>query len=75
MPELRIQLAITPEQFVEWYRGTAKFVVVRSLEGPTVQFPAAVLQRFITPTGIRGTFLLRFDDANHFLGIERVGPP
>jgi hypothetical protein len=74
MPAMHISLDIGPDQFVEWYRGRVRSVVVKSLEGPVVEFPAKVLQRFVSPTGIQGTFLLSFDSQNRFLSIERVEP-
>jgi hypothetical protein len=74
MPVVRIRLAISPEQFLEWYRGTARDVIARTDESLTVQFPANVLQRFVTPEGIHGQFLLTFDDHHRFVRIERIDP-
>jgi hypothetical protein len=37
-----------------------------------VQFPAAPLQKFITPEGIRGRFVLTSDQNNKIVGLERV---
>lgn len=74
MPTLRISLNITAEEFLAWYRGTARTVFAKSDEGRTVQFPASSLQRFVHPEGIRGRFLLTYDDQNHFVSLERVKP-
>ena len=73
MPTLRIDLKIPAEEYLAWYEGTARQVVARSHEGLMVQFPANVLQRYVSTEGIQGTFLLTFDDANKFVRIEKLG--
>jgi hypothetical protein len=75
MGTLRILLNISPEEFVEWYRGTAQVVIAQSEEGLTVQFPASILQRFVTKEGVQGRFELTYDEANRFVSIDRVNPP
>jgi Protein of unknown function (DUF2835). len=64
MHRYEFDLSISPEEFLDYYRGTARTVVARSHSGQTVQFPAALLRRFIQPNGIQGTFVLTCD-ANH----------
>ena len=73
MPTLRIDLKIRAEDYLAWYEGTARQVVALSQEGLTVQFPANVLQRYVSADGVQGTFLLTFDDSNKFVRIEKLG--
>lgn len=73
MAEIRFQLDIPPERYLAWYQGQARDVVVRAHDGRTVQFPANVLRRFVAHDGIRGEFVLRFDEQQRFVGIERIG--
>jgi hypothetical protein len=44
-------LCITADQYLDYYRGTARHVVVRCTTGQTVQFPAGLLQQFVTTDG------------------------
>ena len=73
MPTLRIDLKIRAEDYLAWYEGTARQVHAMSHEGLTVQFPAKVLQRYVSQEGIQGTFLLTFDEQNKFVRIEKLG--
>lgn len=74
MPSVQIQLNISPDEFLNWYKGLAKSVVTRAVDGRVVEFPASVLQRFVSPEGVRGTFLLTFDGNNRFVQMERLNP-
>jgi len=72
MQESRFHLAISAEQYLEYYRGAARQVVVKAQDGRTLQFPAGILQRFLDQTGIYGEFVIRFDSQNKFVDIRRL---
>lgn len=72
MPELILDLAITADQMLAYYRGAARTVRVRATNGQTVQFPASVLQRLVTQDGVHGRFRMVFDDNHKFLRMEPV---
>jgi hypothetical protein len=72
MNEYRFRLHISSERFLAYYRGTAKSVVARAHTGQNVQFPAALLQRFLSPDGVHGDFILLCDDQNKCVGLQRV---
>jgi hypothetical protein len=74
MPSVEIALDISPEQFLAWYEGTARSVLARCHSGKTVQFPASVLQRFVSTDGIRGAFLLTYDENYRFVSITKLKP-
>jgi hypothetical protein len=65
-------LRITPEQYLDYYRGTARYVVARCTTGQNVQFPASLLQQFVTLDGIRGDFTLTCDDDLRNSRLERL---
>ena len=50
----RIHLDISADQYLDWYRGTAKTVLATTDKGRVLQFPASVLQRFVGLNGIQG---------------------
>jgi hypothetical protein len=72
MNRYAFQLHISADEFLEFYRGTARSVVARAHNGQTIQFPASLLQRHILPDGIHGEFVLLCDDHNKCVSLERV---
>lgn len=75
MATIVIDLDIPSGQYLAWYKGIARSVVTRSREGISVQFPANVLQKFVTMDGIQGVFRLTYDENNKFVSIEQLDPP
>ena len=73
MPRYEIQLSISADQYLDYYRGAVRHVVARCSTGQTIQFPASLLQRFVTPEGIHGRFALTCDDQHKNPALERVG--
>jgi hypothetical protein len=72
MNEIHFILNISVNEYMAYYQGVAKAVYVTSLDGRSLQFPAHVLRSHITQEGIRGVFLLEYDDNNKFKGIKKV---
>ena len=72
MQRYEFDLAVSPEEFLDYYRGVRNVVAV-SRTGKRVQFPASLLQRFITPEGIRGSFALICDENHRNPKLERIG--
>ena len=73
MAVYRFRLSLSASEYLAYYQGAARDVVVRSHEGPVVQFPADALRRFVTRDGVHGEFVLRVDARNKLQGIDRVG--
>lgn len=48
-------------------------MAVKSFDGRNIQFPAKVLQQFVTREGVNGTFEMEFDVNNKFVAIRRIG--
>lgn len=72
MTRYEFHLSIPPEKYVEYYRGTVRHVVARSTSGLNVQFPASLLQRFVSQDGVAGRFVLTVDANNKVVSLERV---
>lgn len=73
MKEFRLRLSITPAELLLYYRGDARRVLTTALDGTSVQMPARLLRPHVTTSGISGEFLLRCDERNRFLSLERLG--
>ena len=56
------QISLTAHEYQDFYRGTVKQVLVRDTQGATIQFPAALLQRYVSTNGVRGRFMLSCDE-------------
>jgi hypothetical protein len=65
-------LNVSPEQYQKWYGGAARAVQVTARDGRRIQFPAKILQPFVTHSGIRGTFAIYFDADNKYQDIKRL---
>lgn len=72
MNRYEFHLRISPEQYLDYYRGVVKHVVVRCTTGQTVQFPASLLQKFVTTEGIHGDFVLTGDENNRSADLQRI---
>jgi len=72
MIRYEFHLRITADQYLDYYRGTARHVIARCSTGQNVQFPASLLQQFVTKDGISGTFALTCDDQLRNSRLERL---
>ncbi len=66
------RLDISSQQYLDYYRGAILYVVARATTGQNVQFPAALLQRFVTAEGIHGRFALTCDQDHKCVSLERI---
>ncbi|WP_027709460.1 DUF2835 domain-containing protein [Zooshikella ganghwensis] len=72
MPSVTVALSISTEEFLRYYKGSAKQVIAHTVDGRSVSFPANILQRFLTHEGIHGQFVIEFDNAGHFKSIKDI---
>jgi len=70
---IRVALAISADEYLKMYRGTARQVIATASDGRVVRFPANRLQPFVTRSGIYGQFDLYVDAQHKLLRIERRG--
>ncbi len=75
MHSVVIPIAISTEQWLDYYRGAVRNVSATSLDGRRILFPARVLQGYVTKDGVYGVFRVKFDAANKFAGIEQLSGP
>lgn len=65
-------LNVSPDEYQKWYLGAARAVHVTARDGRRIQFPAKILQPFVTHSGVRGTFAIYFDDNHKYKDIKRL---
>ena len=71
--QIRFRLAISADDYLAYYQGAARAVVVQAEDGRTLRFPADSLRPFVTRLGIHGLFEIRFDARNKLQGLRRIG--
>ncbi|MBK9131389.1 MAG: DUF2835 domain-containing protein [Gammaproteobacteria bacterium] len=71
--EVTFVLNISSDEYLRYYQGAARHVVVRGRDGRTIQFPAGLLRRFVTRDGVHGEFRLCFDAGNKLVSLDRIG--
>jgi hypothetical protein len=71
MKRFEFHLSISADSYLDYYRGAVKQVFARCPDGLSVQFPAGLLQPFVSPTGIHGDFVLTCGDDNKGAELRR----
>lgn len=71
--EIVFALNISADEYLRYYQGAARHVLVRGRDGRTAQIPAGLLRRFVSHDGVHGEFRLRFDAGNRLISLDRVG--
>lgn len=72
MREIVVDIVISSDEYQRLYEGSAKDVVTTARDGRTVRFPARILRPFVTHSGVRGSFLIRFNDQGKFMDVARL---
>jgi len=71
MQRYEFQIHIPQEKFLDYYRGEVRMVIARCTTGQSVQFPASLLQKHVSPEGIQGDFILTCDENHKCIALER----
>lgn len=72
MNKIIIDISISRDEWLRIYRGETKLVYARTRDGRSLQFPANILSRFTTHSGISGSFEIYFDEAGKFQHINKL---
>ena len=72
MYEFRFTLNVPAKKINELYQDGMRQVIVRSHNGKRIQLPAHELRRFITDSGLVGSFRVVFDENNKLIRLERI---
>lgn len=69
---IRFRLAISVEEYLAYYQGSAQVVLAYSEDNKTIRFPASAIRKFVTNDGIFGDFEITFDQNNKLIAIESI---
>lgn len=70
--QFAFSLHLTRDQFLHYYKGSAKGLLVVAECGRRISFPPLRLIPFVTENGVSGRFLLKVDTDNRFVSLERI---
>ena len=65
---------LSRQAFLDYYKGSAKTILVISECARRVSFPPLRLIPFVTHEGVSGRFLLKVDKDNRFVSLQRLQP-
>ena len=69
---IRFRLTLSAEKYLEYYKGNARNIVVRSEDNKNIKFPANAIRGFLTHDGIFGLFEIQFDENNKLIKIIQI---
>lgn len=69
---IRFRLAISAEEYLAYYQGSAQEVVASSDDDRVIRFPASAIRKFVTHDGVFGHFEIFFDENNKLIGIQQI---
>ena len=69
---IRFRLAISAEEYLAYYQGSAQAVIARSEDNRIIQFPASAIREFLTHDGIHGSFEISFDENNKLIAVQPI---
>lgn len=72
MPEYIFSVSVSAEEYMSYYSGHIKYVIVHDSYGRRVQLPANVFRPFVTHNGIHGRFKVTVGADHKLQQIERV---
>lgn len=67
-----LSLKISADEYLKVYKGSGKNVFAKDVYGRSVQFPARILQSFVTREGISGVFEISFSAEGKYRDIRRL---
>lgn len=70
---LIVDIRISRDDYLRWYRGAAQVIHARSRDGRSVRFPAQALQPYVSHNGVEGTFAIYFDENHKLVRVEKLG--
>jgi len=64
-------LKMSSQEFLPYYQGQLRSIVVTANSGETVQFPAMHMRKFLASYGIHGRFCL-ITENNKFISLVKI---
>lgn len=72
MKKISFHLNISQQQFLNWYKGSARQVTTVADNGKRISFPAEKLRPFVDHQGVVGHFEISFNENHKFVALKRL---
>jgi hypothetical protein len=72
MQYVLVDLDIPRDEWLKIYRGQTNLVYAKTRDGRSIQFPANILSRYTTHSGVQGSFAIYFDASGKFQSIVKL---
>ena len=72
MKRFEFHLSLSAADYLQYYQGSVNQVLATSTSGLRVQFPAGLLQKFVSDAGVSGHFVLTCDDEGKGAELTRL---
>jgi len=72
LPTIIININISKEELLKYYRGTAATITARASNGKTIRFPADSIRPFVSQFGVSGQFEIVYSDAGKLENIKKI---
>ena len=72
MQRIIVDLKISTDEYLKFYRGQASVVTCLSRDGRRIQFPVKIINPYLTREGVNGSFEIQFDSKGKFVAITRL---
>ncbi len=69
---LVVDIYISADEYLRHYQGSVTTVACTARDGRKIRFPSRILQPYISKEGIKGAFVIQFDQHHKFVGIEQL---
>ncbi|RAU17668.1 DUF2835 domain-containing protein [Nitrincola tibetensis] len=67
-----LDVKISRNEFLKYYKGVASRVSVRARDGRRFHLPASVFTRFLSHHGVNGSFIIYFSEEGKLIQIDRM---
>lgn len=72
MREFEFNMALSAQKTQRIYQGEARYILVESDQGLTLQLPAANFRDYVGANGIHGRFRVSIDAGNRILALRKL---
>ena len=72
MREFEFNMALSAKKTARIYEGMARYILVESESGLTLQLPAVNFREYVTANGIHGRFRVRIDTDNRIIALSKI---
>ncbi len=72
MPSSTFALNINAHDLEKYYRGHVHNILVKSEQGLKIKFPANLILPYVDHFGVKGRFLLEYDQQGKAISLNRI---